>query len=77
MKLNWNSLTKEERRKYMQIQTSPSGGCGRSGYKADDCGECGVCGRLTLGGGLCYSCYVTWKELDDKLRRQGQRDELA
>ena len=31
-KENWKNLSKEERRRYMQLQMSPQGGYNRSGY---------------------------------------------
>jgi len=48
MKLNWNNLSKEERREYMQLQMSPSRGSSGGGYLPDDCGECGACGQPCL-----------------------------
>ena len=68
--LNWGNLNKEERRRYMQIQTSGSGHYDRSGYLPDDCGECGCCGQPMLGTGLCGSCYHEWRRLRDKLEEQ-------
>lgn len=67
MKLNWDNLTKEERRRYMQLQMSPSSCYDRSGYLPDDCRECGACGTPTLNSGLCDSCYREWEELRNKL----------
>lgn len=69
MSLNWQNLTKEERATYMRLQMSPQGGYDRSGYLPDDCGECGACGQPTIGGGWCHSCYLKWKELNDKLHQ--------
>ena len=68
MKLNWNNLTKDERRRYMQLQMSPQGGHDRSGYLPDDCGECGACGNPTLGS-WCTHCYQEWKALRNKLEK--------
>ena len=68
-KLNWNSLSKDERREYMQLQMSPSGGYDRSGYLPDDCGECGACGQPCFGSvGWCQGCLRRHTELDNKLR---------
>lgn len=66
--MNWNNLTKDERRRYMEIQTSPRTGYDRSGYLPDDCSECGCCGQPMLGIGLCESCYAEYKTLNDKLK---------
>jgi len=68
--LHWENLSKEERATYMKLQVSPSGGYDRSGYLPDDCGECGACGQAIVGTGWCHNCYLIWKELDDKLRRE-------
>ena len=66
-KENWKNLSKEERRRYMQLQMSPQGGYDRSGYLPYDCGECGACGQPVLGCGWCHACYSEWKALRDKL----------
>jgi hypothetical protein len=68
--LNWHSLTKEERREYMQIQMSPSGGYDRSGYLPDDCGYCGACGNPILGTGWCSHCSARYAELRRKLENE-------
>ena len=65
-KLNWDNLTKEERRRYMQLQMSPSGLYDRSGYLPYDCRECGACGIPCLGA-WCDSCSLEWRRLRDKL----------
>jgi predicted amidophosphoribosyltransferase len=68
MKPNWNNLTKDERRRYMQIQMSRPGGYDKSGYLPDDCGECGACGQPMLGAGYCPSCTKEFDSLNNKLR---------
>lgn len=65
--MNWENLTKEEKRRYMQLQMSPSGGYDRSGYLPDDCGECGACGQPILGTGWCKYCRSEYKRLRGKL----------
>lgn len=67
MKLNWNNLSKAERTEYMRLQMSPQGGYDRSGYLPDDCGECGVCGQPTIGGGWCSGCLKRHQELREKM----------
>lgn len=66
MKLYWDRLSKEERRRYMELQMSPQS-LGRSDYLPDDCHECGACGRPSMGFGWCQYCYKEWKALRDKL----------
>ena len=66
VKLHWENLTKEERRRYMQIQMAPSRG-GRSAYLPDDCGECPVCDSPALGFGLCRYCGEEYDNLRKKL----------
>ena len=65
--MNWSNLSKDERRRYMQLQMSPHGGYDRSGYLPDDCGECGACGQAMLGCGWCRDCFREWRQLRDKL----------
>jgi len=67
MKLNWNNLTKSERRRYMQLQMSSQGSYDRSGYLPEDCGECGSCGQPTLGASWCRGCLQEWQKLRNKL----------
>lgn len=64
--MNWNNLTKEERSRYMFLQTAPS--YGRGGFNVpEDYGECGACNQPMLGSGLCNCCFKEWEELHDKL----------
>jgi hypothetical protein len=65
--LNWNNLTKNERRAYMQLQMSPQGRYDRSGYLPEDCGECGACGQPMLGSGWCSNCLAEFNKLRKKL----------
>jgi len=68
--MNWNSLTQEEKREYMQLQMSPSRGYSGGGYLPDDCGECGACGQPCLiDVGWCKDCLCRKIELDEKLRK--------
>ena len=67
MKLNWDNLNQEERRRYMQLQMSPEGGYDRSGYLPEDVGECGACGNYIIGSGWCKNCLREWVELRHKL----------
>jgi hypothetical protein len=67
-KLNWNNLTQDERRRYMQIQMSPHGGYDHTGYLPEDRGECGVCGQPILGYGWCESCVNEFRILSNKLK---------
>lgn len=77
--MNWNNLTTQERRRYMQLQMSPQGSYSLSGYLPDDCGECGACGQPMLGCGWCSDClkeYIRLREkLEGKLLKEGGGEE--
>ena len=62
----WRALTKDERRKLVQIMTSRRGRYGSGGYLPDDSSECGSCGEPMLGTGLCRSCYRVYAALHQK-----------
>ena len=54
-KVWWATLTPEERRRLTHLMTSPLGSGG--GWNIpEDCGYCGACGNLCLGGGRCLPC---------------------
>lgn len=63
---NWNNLSTDERREYMQIQTAHGGG--KSAYLPDDCSECPSCGQPTLGYGKCQDCLRRLRQLWSKLK---------
>ncbi len=68
--MNRNNLTKEERSTYMRLQTAHGGGLLVEvdiGERYYDCAN-PRCNAPVRGRGLCSSCYLKLKVLDDKLR---------
>ena len=65
----WAKLNEEERSWLVYFYKHENDGWGYGGYLPDDCGECPVCGRPVLGGGICIYCLNRALELEKTMGR--------